>query len=382
VDFTLKPPSSLGPGYYTDTFGISVCFDTACTKPAAGSPFTANITYIVDPTEGTNYVQNTIGISVAGMVWDSQTQKIYGIVPGYSAVDGNTLAQMDPFTASIDTTVSLDGGTGKIEPGTLAVSDDGQYLYVAVSDAAQQTDHVERIRTADLGLDLSISLPAQSLVAALQEGPASPQTLAVAVYEPSSELFIYDNATPRSNALSAGTNTQVEAFAWGADTSTLYAYLSTTGTGTLEAASVSASGLSVSQSSSSAALFNELLGNMHFVNGLLYFDSGGVFDPSSFTLGTPFTVYGSSEAGGGGAFDSQLNRAYLMAEDDQPANTTGNIMTIEGFNLSTQALLWLLHVPAQNVPGNLIRWGSNGLAFFNNTGSGSLELLSGAIVTQ
>jgi len=157
LSVSLAPPSSLGPGIHTDTFPINVCFDSACTRPAQGSPWTGQVTYIVDPVAGVDYTQKSINLSVGGMVWDSQTGKLYAIIPGYSALDPNTLAQINPSSATIDSAVQLNGGVGHIEPGTLAVSDDGQYLYVAVSDASGLSDHIEicrRSRVLEFGRDV------------------------------------------------------------------------------------------------------------------------------------------------------------------------------------------------------------------------------------
>jgi hypothetical protein len=35
----LKAPAALGPGSYNDLITLSICYDSACTKPAVGSPF-------------------------------------------------------------------------------------------------------------------------------------------------------------------------------------------------------------------------------------------------------------------------------------------------------------------------------------------------------
>ncbi len=381
VAISLPPPSTVGAGIHTDTFPLNVCFDEGCTKPAAGSPWTAQVTYIVDPVAGSDYTQQTIGVAVAGMVWDSETNKLYAIIPGYSAVDPNTLAQIDPYTASIDTAVTLDGGVGNIEPGTLAVSGDGQYLYIAVSDASGTTDHVERLLTSDLGLDLSIPLPTSGLVAALQPAPGAPHTLAVETSGESPELLIFDDATPRSDTLTGQNGTTLMSFTWGSDATTIYAGLRGTA-GTLDALSVTAAGVQVSQSLTSQSLLTAVtLSNpMQFVNGLVYWDSGAVFDPVAFALTTSFDVDTNPVASA--AFDTGLNRAYFVTAD-QPSGSTSAVTTIEAFNLTTLNPLWLVRFPSQNPATDLTRWGSNGLAFAENTGgTNSLVLISGPIVTQ
>lgn len=51
----LKSPSSLGPGAYSDSIKLSICYDQACTKPAIGSPWTLPVSYTVTATEGVDY---------------------------------------------------------------------------------------------------------------------------------------------------------------------------------------------------------------------------------------------------------------------------------------------------------------------------------------
>jgi len=57
--------------------------------------------------------------------------------------------------------------------------------------------------------------------------------------------------------------------------------------------------------------------------------------------------------------------------------------TVEAYRLSSGQPLWLVRFPAQNPAMQLTRWGSNGLAFFDNAGgTQSLMLISGPLITQ
>jgi hypothetical protein len=82
------------------------------------------------------------------------------------------------------------------------------YLYVAVQDSSNSSYHVDRVRTADLGVgvDLQIPLPATvTAVTQLAAAPALPHTLAVSLSDSSagSCVAIYDDATARGPALPA-----------------------------------------------------------------------------------------------------------------------------------------------------------------------------------
>jgi hypothetical protein len=379
LSLTLESPSTAGVGIHTDTVPINVCFDTACQKPATGGPWTGAVTYIVDPVAGVDYTQTSIAISTAGIVWDSQTNTLYAIIPAYSALDANTLAEINPYSGTIEQAVQLDGGVGRIEPGTLAVSDDGQYLYVAVSDSAEQTDHIERLLTSNLGLDATITLPSFELVAALATAPGAAQTVAVQTSGNSPELVIYDNTTARPNTLTGQSGNTLVSFTWGADSSTIYATFSGT-TGTLDAVSATSTGLQVTNSFSSLPL-TALGGPIQFAGGLVCWNSGMTFDPVAFAVSTPFSAQTSTNPSA--AFDTSLERAYFITTDQAPGNNSTMTTNIESFNFSTRDALWILRFPSQNPATQLTRWGTNGLAFAETAGAtDSLVLISGPLVTQ
>jgi hypothetical protein len=378
VIFSLKPPVAVGAGFHFDTFPINVCYDVACTKPLQGNPWTANVTYIIDPVAGQDYTEQSIGIDVGGLAWDSATARLYAIIPGYSPLDPNTLASIDPSTATIENAVTLDGGAGQIEPGTLSVSDDGQYLFVAIADGL--AEHVDRLRASDLSLDLSFSVQGYE-IETLQPAPGEPHSLAILTNGPASKLVIYDDAVPRTDALTTDSSGTIGSFTWGSDASTLYASVWEAGIGgAVDVLTATPSGLQIAQSIGNLPTATPAFAGMHLVNGILYFESGVTVDPSTSAVSTPFTSDPSTVPSA--AFDGGLNRAFFV-NTDQPIGSTTSMTTIETYNLSGGQPLWLVRFPAQNPATQLTRWGSNGLAFFDNAGgTQSLMLISGPLITQ
>lgn len=384
VNFSLKPPSVVGAGVHSDSFQINVCFDAACAKPAIGSPYTVNVSYVVDPTAGVDYTEQTLALSIAGLVWDAQRGMLYAIIPSYSAQYPNTLAQINPITATVVATTQLNGGVGHIEPGTLAVSDDGNYLYVAVSDASGLTDSVERIRTSDLGLDLQITLAADNLVSTIREAPGEPHVLAIDLAPPSPGIYIYNDAVATGPA-AVGTTGASTPFVWGGNDTTLFADVRSVASGTVDSIANNASGPSVTKSTAFAALSGtSIFGNVYYVNGEILWDGGATFNTTSYEPGNAFPFYASSAnnvTASAGAFDATLNRAYFLTSD-QPANAMSGVTTLQSFGLSTQSVVWLARFPSQNAGSYLTRWGSNGLAFVESGATQTLVLISGSIVTQ
>src|SRR5205807_1842585 len=79
-----------------------------------------------------------ISLLTRDLVYDRRRGKIYasvpsqgGAVPPRSGAPGNTVTVIDPITATIGPSIFVGS-----EPGKLALSDDGRYLYVALDGAA------------------------------------------------------------------------------------------------------------------------------------------------------------------------------------------------------------------------------------------------------
>jgi DNA-binding beta-propeller fold protein YncE len=77
---------------------------------------------------------HSLGLVTRDLVYDRMTHQIYASIPSSAGAAGNSVTAIDPVTGAIGS--PLFAGS---EPGTLALSDDGQYLYVALDGAADAT---------------------------------------------------------------------------------------------------------------------------------------------------------------------------------------------------------------------------------------------------
>ena len=117
--------------------------------------------------EATVYVTPDIPTQVVSLptndiIYDKVTQKIYASVPSSAGpTRGNTVTVIDPQTGAIGTSIPVGS-----EPATLALSDDGKYLYVALNGAAA----IRRIDMTTLTPDLQFALGSDSFSGAFHAG--------------------------------------------------------------------------------------------------------------------------------------------------------------------------------------------------------------------
>src|SRR5207253_2244655 len=91
----------------------------------------------------------SIALPTNDLVYDQRTQKLYASVPSSAGAMGNSVAMIDPVSGKVGPFTFVGS-----EPGKLALSDDGKYLYVGLNGAAA----VRRVDLAQQQPDLQFSL--------------------------------------------------------------------------------------------------------------------------------------------------------------------------------------------------------------------------------
>jgi hypothetical protein len=223
---------------------------------------------------------------------------------------------------------------------------------------------VDFVGNARVALDLDTA-PGSSHTFAAAIGTTDPVTPAGF-----SAITIFDDATPRSASASQIAQ-PYNAVQWGADSSTLFSADGEDTGWILYSFSVNATGLA--ETNLYRNVFQSFFAHIHYdsSSGLVYGDEGSAVNPAS---GVPVGTFGAS---GLVAVDGSLNRAWTTPQ--QPFAGTSGDLIISSFNLTSYAPIATLTIP--NVQGRviqLIRWGTNGLAF--NTEAGLIYLVSGTFV--
>jgi sugar lactone lactonase YvrE len=281
------------------------------------------------------------------LVYSEATQAFYVSLPSSVGSNGNSITKINPQDGQVGPSTFIGS-----EPGKIAMSSDGQTLWVHLNgaNAARRFD----VLTQTPGLQFSTG--AQG-VRDMEVVPGSPESVALSTSLFNSGVAIYDNGVKRPNT--GPSFPPVGPIEFGASPSILYGFNS--GDSGLQLVKYLVDSAGVTQSTVTGGF---LTGNsIEFANGLLYSGFGRVADPESQTLVGTFTGTGFAQ---GMAVDAANHRVFYLTSD-------GSQVVLRAFDSDTFLPIGSVTLPGRfNTPVNLVRWGTNGLAFIT-TSSGSFE---------
>jgi hypothetical protein len=293
------------------------------------------------------------------LVVDPLTQTIYASVPSAAGAGGNTITPINPSDDTIGTPVFVGS-----EPGKLAVSENGQYIYVALNGAAAVRRYDVAAHTAGLQFPVGDSgFSGPLFVNDIEVMPGNAETIAVArrnnVSSPDFEgIAVYDNGVRRARIVKTqGNNDDFIEFSSSPDTIYGYGFLG----GSLEKLAVDGTGLSVAKSTqiSGSAI------DFKFENGRIYLPTGQVYNADAGTLAGSFSLPSQfSDYPYAVVPDASVGRAYFLTGQDTSDNVTPRTMTLRAFDQQTFLPVGTLDVGGvRGAVTSLVRWGANGLAF-------------------
>jgi hypothetical protein len=142
-------------------------------------------------------VDRTVTLTHADLVYDSVRKVLYASVPTTAGQYANEIVRIDPTSGAVTGEVSVGSN-----PNALAITDDGQYLYVGAVGAPR----VYRIALATLTRDLDIPLQGDAVSGPryaedIQPIPGAPKRIAVSTFfvgasPRNAGTFLFDDATP------------------------------------------------------------------------------------------------------------------------------------------------------------------------------------------
>ncbi len=282
------------------------------------------------------------------ILYDSTSGKIYASVPSSAGSLGNSVVPIDPATGAVGAPIFVGS-----EPGRLALSDDGQYLYVSLDGAAA----VRRVNLQTQAAEIQFSLGSDSFfgpfyVEDMEVQPGHPHVVAISlknlgISPRHAGVAIFEDGVQRPEVTVRHTGSNVIEFS--DDPTRLYGNnLETTEFG-FRRMLVDDSGV-VEQD-----VTRDLIpgADIEFDDGLLYGTSGLVIDPEG-PVPVPVGTY---------------SFPYLGERLVEPDALAGHVYFLSGntlfsFDKSTFAPLGApFSIPGMlGNPGSLIRWGVDGLA--------------------
>ncbi len=364
-------PTSFGTPTVTVPAGAqSASFPVAANAVTATTDVTITASYGVQSSRATLAVQDSAGdadypasvrlvnLPANDLIYDRVTAKIYASVPSGAVTPGsspgNSIVAFNPLTGAMDAPIFIGS-----EPSKLALSDDGQFLFVGLNGAAA----VRRLNLLTNAADPAFSLGGGGdfngpyYPQDVQTLPGAVNSVAVAkrvsTFSPSFiGLSIYDGGVARPTALGEYPY-QVYNLAFSASASRLYG-----SNGSLVRLNVNGSGVTVQDAPNGLSLG----GAIRFDSGLLFSAGGQVVDPEAATLSGTFSglPYNASVEP-----DVAAGRVFFVGRPNFSDDTTA---VIQAFDPNTFLPVGSLTLPnivgtSFSSPSSLIRWGADGLAF-------------------
>ena len=218
-------------------------------------------------------IYNVVSLSANHILFDPYTQQLYAsVIPGATHVTGNSLVTIDPTTGVIGTPIPVAS-----QPDKMALSDDGQILYVNQDGS----DSVGRFNMLSKTLEFSFPTIANASLGDVAVLPGSENTVAVDLGD-SFGLLLYDidpvqqTATARGNPTGPYTGSSLQFL----NASTLFSFdVDSTG-GTLDEYPVTSTGLTPNYTNTNDYTLNSFSA-FKLSGGIAFADAGGVANPAS-----------------------------------------------------------------------------------------------------
>jgi len=299
-----------------------------------------------------------LALPAQDVAWDPYGRKLYLSVPSTSPKNPNTITVLDPFTGELG--AAQYAGS---EPGALAFSADGQFLYVGHAGASEVIRFSLPGLTQDLRIPLGRDATGGAYVAtSLAVDPFSPHAVAVSLSSPPfgpTATAVFDDATAR-----AGRGGASASVCWG----NFYTLYAASAYGDLDVYTVDARGLAPSTTYRGA--FSGAQIQRDAGTRLLYSPDGRAIDPETGALAGTFSV---GYTGGAMVPDSSLGSAFFAT-----SQYYGSSIEIRAFDLARYvptASMTLTYVASP--AARMVRWGADGLAILNG---GQVVLVRGPFV--
>jgi hypothetical protein len=286
------------------------------------------------------------------IAFEPTAQRLYASVVGTSPEHANSVVEIDPAAGTITRSAFVGS-----EPGNLALSDDGRFLYVGLNGA----NSVRRVELPGLTPTLQWGLSPSQVAGDMHVAPGLPGTVAVSRQVPGSSpplagVTIYDDGAPRPTSSPGHTGGNRIEFL--ESPSVLYGF-NNAHTG-FEFFTIGVDAAGARHLIATGGLISGFYTNIVGAAGRIYGTDGSIVDAERRVR------IGTFGQGGSIAIDTELGRAYIL-------NNLIGASQLSVYDLNTFGFLGSVSFPAASfhhaalLSPRLVRWGSDGLAFLDQT---------------
>jgi hypothetical protein len=307
-----------------------------------------------------------LNVDAAFLAYSPTSKLLYASIPSSAPAHPDTVIPINPTTGALGIPIPV----GK-NPGLLAVSSDGNYLFVA----ANQDQTVQRIDLSTKKVDRTFAFPPNSTTCCgslsatdLKGIPGSPKEVVLSAQIPLygyGETALYNdvgmvNYVPTSSSATLS----FSSFAYAGDPLSIYALPFTNGS-FFNVISIDSQGLHFTPSSYG---FNNTTGAQVVSDGtLLYTSAGEVWNPSTqLQIGSfPVTTYNDTSYPNlyNLVMDSPSGHIFLIGDENYQVDSTS--LVLSAYGQQSLSLTGALAFPQLTDPlvNSLVRWGTSGFAF-------------------
>jgi hypothetical protein len=306
----------------------------------AGAVSTSSLAFSSTGLTSLNYL--ILPIDGRQQVYDPVNGLIHSITSATSSSYPQSVVSINPTSGQVVASAPMSA-----PPYAVAVSADGQYLYVPSTVPGSP---VQRFKVAGLVPDIVIPLASNVYVQGLSVSPTSSTTVAITTVSvtDASQLQIFDGSTPRPNSYQGVSLSPV----WTADATGVVV-----SGGGISMFSVDANGVTLTKTiPAGGSTDGRLYGNV------FYDDSGNVID-----LTGPIALLGQmadhTVQDHGRAENLSIKKAFSIVLDSNE-----NVANLTSLHATQFYTIDSIRIPLSNGlsgpgGGNLISWGSDGLAW-------------------
>ncbi|MGO8991819.1 MAG: hypothetical protein ACLQVI_00715 [Polyangiaceae bacterium] len=314
------------------------------------------------PPEAAPTVDSLINVtlSVNDLLYDPYSKLLYASVPSSFGANGNSIARIDPTTGTIVGFVYVGS-----EPGALAESANGQYLYVGINGASAVARYVLASQSPDLTFPLvppqysGESIQVQS-IQVLPNSPGSALVTSGTAEYIDSTIAVYDNGVPRS-AVVYDTGTQA-AVVSGSDDLAFEPYGEVDNY--LRVLCVDPAGVFIASTVVPDVESENSYPAYAYSAGLFYFPSGEVLDPQSTALAGAYGTEGPF------VLEPAVDRVYFLTNGwSADGGAYGAEVIAYDQAHFTPLASAVFNALQQDTNIRLVRWGRYGFAFVSNYGA-------------